>query len=168
MNREWVCCRDEAASHQLPIAAAFWIIQIASVEEYSSLTQNWVHICCSINSVILNATATQDTCSLNGAYCPHWLVRRSHHCSHMCIPVHSPWLLGYIGIAQTILIILTMSGLFLDRPPITLMCTSTSCYWGYYYQPHFIDEETDSEGFGTLATIILLKNCRDIHVAVWF
>ena len=26
MMHEWVCCRDEAANHQLPIAVAFWII----------------------------------------------------------------------------------------------------------------------------------------------
>ena len=43
-------------------------------------------------SVILNATATQYTCSLNGIYCPHWLVLWSRHCSHMCIPVPSLWL----------------------------------------------------------------------------
>ena len=33
-------CPDEAASHQLPTAVAFWIIWIVSLEEYSSLTQN--------------------------------------------------------------------------------------------------------------------------------
>ena len=33
----------------------------------------------------------------------------------MCIPVHSPWLPGYIDVTQTILT-LTMAGLFLDRP----------------------------------------------------
>ena len=32
------------------------------------------------------------------------------------IPVHSPWLPGYIDVAQTILLILTMAGIFLDRP----------------------------------------------------
>ena len=37
---EWVFCHDEAANHQLPIAAAYWIIQIFSMEECSSLTQN--------------------------------------------------------------------------------------------------------------------------------
>ena len=40
--------------------------------------------------------------------------------THMRIPVHSLfyqcWLPGYINGAQTILIILTMAGLFLDRP----------------------------------------------------
>ena len=40
---------------------------------------------------------------------PHWRVQWSCHCSHMCIPVHSPWLPGFI-------VILTMAGLFPDRP----------------------------------------------------
>ena len=33
----------------------------------------------------------------------------------MHIPVHSPWLPGYIDVAQTILIIFIMAGLFPDR-----------------------------------------------------
>ena len=33
----------------------------------------------------------------------------------MCIPVHSPWLPGHIDIVQTVLSILTMAGLFLER-----------------------------------------------------
>ena len=49
-----------------------------------------------------------------------WLVQWSHHCSGMCIPVHSPWLPGYIDVEQTVLFILTMAGLFLDRPWYTL------------------------------------------------
>ena len=40
-------CHDEAASHQLPTAAAFWIIWIVSMEECSSLMQNLMHIHCS-------------------------------------------------------------------------------------------------------------------------
>ena len=55
------------------------------------------------------------TCSLNGVYHPHWLVQWSYLCSHMHIPVRSSWLPGYIDVAQTILIILTMARLFLDR-----------------------------------------------------
>ena len=69
---------------------AFWIVPIISAEECSSLMLNVMQICWSIHSVILNATATQYTCSLSGIYCPHWLVQWSHHRSHMCIPVHSP------------------------------------------------------------------------------
>ena len=34
----------------------------------------------------------------------------------MRIPVNSPWLPGYIDVAQTILIILTMDGLLPDKP----------------------------------------------------
>ena len=37
----------------------------------------------------------------------------------MRIPVHSPWLPGYIDVAQTILIILTMAGLFLYLPHVS-------------------------------------------------
>ena len=59
--------------------------------------------------------ATQYTCSLNSTYHAPWLVQWSRHCSHMHIPVHSPWLPGYIGVSQTTLIILTMVGLFVDR-----------------------------------------------------
>ena len=77
MVREWVHCCGEAANHQLPIAAAFWIIQIVSTEECSSLLQNLMQSCCSTHSVILNATATQYTCSLNGVYHTHWLVKSS-------------------------------------------------------------------------------------------
>ena len=38
-----------------------------------------------------------------------------YHCSCMRIPVHSPWLPSYINAVQTVLIILTMAGLFPDR-----------------------------------------------------
>ena len=112
-------CHDKAANHQLPIAAAFGIIWIVSTEECSSLTQNLVQICC--HSVILNVTATQYTCLLNRVCCPHWLAQWSRHCSCMLIPVHSPQLPGYIDVRQTVLIILTMAGLFLGRPH-TLLC----------------------------------------------
>ena len=67
-------------------------------------------------TVILNVMATQYTCLLNGVYRPHWLVQWSCHCSHKHIPVHFPQLPGYTDVVQTILIILTMAGLFLDRP----------------------------------------------------
>ena len=70
-------------------------------------------------SVILNATATQYTCPLNGSYCPHWLVQWSHHCSHTCIPVPSPWLPGYIQVA-THSCYITNGWIFLDRPCIPL------------------------------------------------
>ena len=53
---EWACCCDEAANHQLPIAAGFWVIQIVPSEECSSLTQNLMQIPCFTHSVILNVT----------------------------------------------------------------------------------------------------------------
>ena len=65
---EWAHCHNEAANHQLPIAAAFWIIRIDSMEECSSLTQNLMQIHCSTHSVIFNVTATPFTSSLNGIY----------------------------------------------------------------------------------------------------
>ena len=34
----------------------------------------------------------------------------------MCIPVHFPWLPGYTGVVQTVLIILIVAGLRPDRP----------------------------------------------------
>ena len=83
---EWAHCCDEAANHQLPIAAAFWITLMVSSEECSSLMQNLMKIYCSTLSVILNVVATQYTCSENGAYHPQWLVR--WHC-HWFMHVHS-------------------------------------------------------------------------------
>ena len=107
MMYEWVCCRSETTSHQLPIAVTFWITWLVSAEECSGLMQNFTQICCSICSVILTVTATQYTCSLNSVYLPHWHVQRSH-CSHMCIPVYSPSLPGYINVLQTVLILLVL------------------------------------------------------------
>ena len=69
--------------------------------------------------LILNAMPTQYTSSLNEFYCPHWPGEWSRHCSGMCTLVHPLWLPGYINVVQTVLFILTMSGLFLDR----LICT---------------------------------------------
>ena len=115
MMHEQGCCCDEAANHQLPMAAAFWIIPIVSLEEWSSLMHNLVQIHCSTPSVILNMMATQCTCSLSGIYWPHWLVNPSFF---TCIlPVHSPWLPGYTAV-QTVLVIVTMAVLFLNRPHI--------------------------------------------------
>ena len=45
----------------LPTAATFWIIHIVSAEECSSLMQNFMQICCSVLSVILNVMSTQYT-----------------------------------------------------------------------------------------------------------
>ena len=75
-----------------------------------------MQIHCSTRSGILSMVATQYTGSLNGISHPHWPVQWSHHCSHMLIPVHSPWLPGYINVMQIVLVILAMAGLFSDRP----------------------------------------------------
>ena len=107
---------DETPNHQLPIAVAFWIIPIVSVEESSSLMQNMMQIRCSTSSVILNVMATQYTCLFYSICHPHWQVQWSHHCSHMYIPVHSPWLPSYIDVMQTIIVMLTMVWVFPDRP----------------------------------------------------
>ena len=53
-------------------------------------------------------------------YHPHWLEQWSHRCSCMFIPVHSSWLPGYMDVTQTILIVLTMAGLFPDRPHLCI------------------------------------------------
>ena len=47
---EQVCCHDEAVNYLLPTGVAFWIIQIVSGEEYSSLMQNMMQIYCSLIS----------------------------------------------------------------------------------------------------------------------
>ena len=70
MMHEWAHCRDEAANHHLPIAVAFWNIQIVFTEECLSLMKNLMQIHRSTCSVILNVTATQCTCSLNVSITP--------------------------------------------------------------------------------------------------
>ena len=146
MIHEWVHCGDEAAHHQLPIAVAFWIIQIvSSMEECSSffkLNTKFEADCCSTHSVILNVTATQYTCSTTSLNCisyPHWLVQWSHHCSHMDVPVHSPCLPGYMDDMQTVLMILAMASLFPNRLYIYKHIYVT-CYYIYitYTHIHFI------------------------------
>ena len=130
MNEHTGCC-DEAANHQLPIAAAFWIIQVVTMEERSSLMQTLMQILCSARPVILNVTATQHTHSLNCIYSPQWLVQWGCHYSQMCIAVHCPWLPGYIDVAQTILVYIKMVGFFLNRlcrssftPPLPIFSLS--------------------------------------------
>ena len=115
MMHERARCGDEAANHHLPMAAAFWM------NHQNSFHRGMLKLNAKSDRFIallshLNIMATQYTCSLNAVYHPHWLVQWSHHCSHMCTPVHSPWLPGYMDVVQTVLITLTMAGLFLDRP----------------------------------------------------
>ena len=132
-RHEWAHCRDEAANHQLPIAVAFWIIRIVSTEKCSSLMQNLMQIHCSTCLVILNATATQYTCSLSGVYHPHWLVQWSRHFSQLCIPVYSLWLTSYIYVTQTVLVILTMAGLHLLLSVKYFIYSSADGYLGCFY-----------------------------------
>ena len=74
----------------------FWIIQIVSVEECSSLMQNLIQIHHSTPSVILDARATQYTHTLNGVYHAHWRVQWSCHSlaarSHQCCANHSRYI----------------------------------------------------------------------------
>ena len=105
---ERACC-DEVANHQLPVVVAFWNIcsfcrgmfTLNTKFDADSLLYLLSHFECVGHS----------TWSLNSIYHPHWLVQWSCHCSCMRIPVHSPWLPGYI---DTILVIFTMAGLFPD------------------------------------------------------
>ena len=118
LHKIW-CMSGYIVIMKLPVTSCdLWIIWIVSTEECSRLMQNWMHICSPTSSVILNVMATQYTWLLNGIYHSHWLIQRSCPCSRMHIPVHSPWLPGYIDVAQTILIIFIMAGLFPDRPHI--------------------------------------------------
>ena len=94
---------------------AFWIIQIVSTKECSSLKQDLLlyllsHFECNDHTVHV---FTQWHLP------PLWPVQWNRHCSHMQIPVHSPQLPSYINVPQTILVIWTIAGLFPDRP-----CTS--------------------------------------------
>ena len=57
-------------------------------------------------------TATQYTCSLNSVYCLPLTSQQSDHCSQTHIPVCYSCLPGYIDVVQTVLLILTMAGLF--------------------------------------------------------
>ena len=54
LHQKTLHCCDEASSHQLPIAATFWMIQIISAEECSSVMQ-MMHIHYYTCSIILNA-----------------------------------------------------------------------------------------------------------------
>ena len=115
---EQACCCIEAANQQLPIAAAFWVIQIVSMEECSSLMQNLMQIHCSTHTVILNVTAIYNTHAHSIASPAPLTSTVKLLLFTYAILVHSSWLPGYMDVMQTILIILTMAGLFPDRPHI--------------------------------------------------
>ena len=115
MVRERACFCDEAAGHQLPTAAAFWVIRIVSTEDCLHLMQNWMQIHYSTRSVILNVMATQYTCSLNSIYRP--LLTNTVN-SSLFMDAHS----SPLSLAARLhrhwadhSVILTTAGLFLDR-----------------------------------------------------
>ena len=77
---------DEAANHQLPVVAAFWITQFArgtfklnAKFDADLLLYLLIHFECDGHTV----------CLLTQWHLIHWLVQWSHHRSHMHIPVHS-------------------------------------------------------------------------------
>ena len=73
--RKQAHCHDEAAHHQLPRAAAFWIIWVVSGEGCASLMHNLMQICCCTCLVIFNVIATQYTAHSMVSTAPHWLVQ---------------------------------------------------------------------------------------------
>ena len=64
------CCYDEAVNHQLANSFSLLKHSNTSFRGMLNLRQNLTQIHCSTHSVILNLTATQCTCSLNGVYQP--------------------------------------------------------------------------------------------------
>ena len=61
----------------------------------------------------------------------HWLVQWSCHCSCMRILVRSPCLPGYNDVAKTVLVTLTMTGLFPDRPRVYIKNCQNSWNWTF-------------------------------------
>ena len=100
MMHEWMCC-DKTANHQLPLAAAFWIIRIVSMEECSSLMQNLMdsllyslsHSVCDSHTVHMLTqqqlppplTSTEKLSLFTHAHSsPLSLVARLHQCCTNC------------------------------------------------------------------------------------
>ena len=115
MMPQWAHFHDETANHQLPIVAAFWIIQMVPKGNYSKI---WCRFVAPFTQSFWMQKPHSTHAHSTASTTPHWLVQWSHHCSCMCIPVHSLWLPGYINVVQTILVILTMAGLFPNIPHI--------------------------------------------------
>ena len=128
-----------------------------------------MHIHCCTCSVILNVMATQYTCSLSGVYNPPWLVQWSHHCSCMRIPIQSPGLTGYINVTQSVIIILTVAGLFPDIPHISFFICS-SILWGKFCYPQGINFCRNTFGLINLCWWILkIKKSADCYIAIcWY
>ena len=111
---------DEAANHQLPISVVFWIIQITSMEQCSCL--NLMQICCLLSHFECDGHTVYMLTQRH--LLPCWLVPGSHHCSCMRIPVHSPWLPGYLNVVQTIHYI--NNGWTFSRQTLYLLSSSSS------------------------------------------
>ena len=66
----------------------------------------------------------------------------------MCVPVHLPWLPGYIDVIQTALVMLAMAGLFPDRPLVLAWrhCAKAdpACS-GYGVRAHFPEKEAETQ-----------------------
>ena len=87
---EWVCCCDEAANHQLPIAAGLpnhldsfcgGLFKLNAKFDADSLLRFLGHFECYGHTVHM---LTQQRLP------PPLTSTWSHHCSRRCIPVHSP------------------------------------------------------------------------------
>ena len=150
--QERVHCCDEATSHQLPVAVAFWIIHIVSAERCLSLMQNLVPVHCFTRSVILNVMATQYTCSLDGIYHLHQRVQWSRHCSHMCLLVHCFWLPGCVNVCK----LLWLCYQWLDFFQTELVCLPR------FYYPFVMDVKPVA-----VSWLLWTRECRDL-LEIWF
>ena len=99
-----VCATFICAALTASSPKAFWIIQIVSTEECSSSMQKLIRFVALLAHIFLLSHFECNGHTVHmltqQVYRPHWLVQWSHHHSHMLIPVHSPWLPGYINVVQ--------------------------------------------------------------------
>ena len=114
LNHLWnICTTFTCTALIVSPPKAFWIIWIVSVEECSNLMQIW----CKFTALLTQSFWMQEPHSTaSTAPLSPQLVQRSRHCSCMHIPVPSPWLPGYVDVVQTVFVMLTMAGLFPERP----------------------------------------------------
>ena len=107
LMQEWVRCCDEVANHRLPTAVAFGIIGIVSAEGCSSLSKTSCRFIAQLTQSFWMWWLQNKHAHTRASTTPKWLAQWSGHCSHTRIPVHFPWLPGYMDVIQNILIILT-------------------------------------------------------------
>ena len=112
-----ICCHNEGANHQLPVAVALCIIQIVSTEDYSSkISCRWVALF--TRSFWMGWTHSTHA-HLAASSTPtdqHSEVVIVHKCTVQSSPLSLAARLH--DIAQIVLIILTMAWLFPDGPRI--------------------------------------------------